>query len=70
MQVLNLDLDVDPEVVLDMLPVTDILDYLGIGDFLDDMDVAQIVDHLDSDVLLDEIGEAKAIEYFEIKVVE
>ena len=56
----EIDIAIDPEVVLDQLTASDIVEYLGAGDMLDAVlevkDVADVVNQLGSGDLLDAIG--------------
>lgn len=64
MKLVSMDFEVDPELILDELPVSDILDYLGENDFLDDIPVENIVKYIGIEVLLDEISKDEALKYF------
>jgi hypothetical protein len=66
----EIDITIDPEIVLDSLDNADIVGYLGIDDVLDEIQESDAVAYYDHGLLLDEIGEDEAIKYFGIEVAE
>ncbi len=66
----DVDITIDPEIVLDALDNDDIIEYLGIPNVLAEISAVEVVEYYGHDTLLAEIEEDSAIRYFEIEVAE